>query len=538
MKKVSLIVGIALLAGTFSAAAETAGRIINAPYFDISKRILFSQTDYVFGTSRSMSMGGAFTSLGADLSSMNINPAGLGMYQSSDIGITQGLSIVSARGYSPYIKQGNFAAGGKNTSYGLDNVGAVFNTYNASNTLTSFSVGFSYNRAANFNSRTFFQSAENSFSIADMFGHQLAVMNNEGGLGPADFQPSAHPWENDNIFLDEWGAVLGYQTGMINNRGGYYEVNLGAEALTDSYTRSITKGGIYDYSLSMGANIGNKLYVGATLGTSQIEYKETLTYQENYYNQEQGAGYVNELLYDQMTDISGTGVNLKLGAIVRPVEALRVGIAFHLPTYYTINSYYTGEMSTDHSHSAASGPLADVQRFNTAPRLLVGASVIVAERAVLAVDYERTWYNKIHTRSPNSMDVENSREESAMFFKAGNALRGGAEFLLNDAVSLRVGGGYQFNVLNDLGWLANTPIAHQSYNITAGVGFNVGRNGYIDIAYMFKHTDYTAFENFYYDEGVNWAYQYGIPDGSRILPREYGQCRVNQLISLTFGSRF
>jgi len=33
-----------------------------------------------FGTARVMGMGGAFTSLGADLSSMSINPAGLGMY--------------------------------------------------------------------------------------------------------------------------------------------------------------------------------------------------------------------------------------------------------------------------------------------------------------------------------------------------------------------------------------------------------------------------------------------------------------------------
>jgi len=33
-----------------------------------------------FGTARVMGMGGAFTSLGADLSSMSINPAGLGSF--------------------------------------------------------------------------------------------------------------------------------------------------------------------------------------------------------------------------------------------------------------------------------------------------------------------------------------------------------------------------------------------------------------------------------------------------------------------------
>ena len=40
-----------------------------------------SQTDFGFGTARSMAMAGAFTSLGGDLASMGINPAGLGMYR-------------------------------------------------------------------------------------------------------------------------------------------------------------------------------------------------------------------------------------------------------------------------------------------------------------------------------------------------------------------------------------------------------------------------------------------------------------------------
>ena len=40
------------------------------------------------GTARSMALGGAFTSLGADLASMSINPAGLGMYRRNEIALT------------------------------------------------------------------------------------------------------------------------------------------------------------------------------------------------------------------------------------------------------------------------------------------------------------------------------------------------------------------------------------------------------------------------------------------------------------------
>lgn len=44
------------------------------------------------GSARFVAMGGAFTSLGGDLTSMTQNPAGLGIYRSSDIGLTFDIS--------------------------------------------------------------------------------------------------------------------------------------------------------------------------------------------------------------------------------------------------------------------------------------------------------------------------------------------------------------------------------------------------------------------------------------------------------------
>ena len=45
------------------------------------------------GTARFMSMGGAFTALGGDLSSLNQNPAGIGIYRSSELGLTLNLDF-------------------------------------------------------------------------------------------------------------------------------------------------------------------------------------------------------------------------------------------------------------------------------------------------------------------------------------------------------------------------------------------------------------------------------------------------------------
>ena len=55
------------------------------------------------GTARFMSMGGAFTALGGDLSVLGQNPAGIGVYRSSEFGATLDINM---RGYKTSTPQG------------------------------------------------------------------------------------------------------------------------------------------------------------------------------------------------------------------------------------------------------------------------------------------------------------------------------------------------------------------------------------------------------------------------------------------------
>ena len=43
--------------------------------------------------------------------------------------------------------------------------------------------------------------------------------------------------------------------------------------------------------------------------------------------------------YTYYYDNIGTGYTFKLGAIYRPIETLRIGFAFHSPTFFRINEY-------------------------------------------------------------------------------------------------------------------------------------------------------------------------------------------------------
>ena len=55
-----------------------------------------SQTE-LRGTARFMSMAGAFTALGGDISTLNQNPAGIGVYRGSDVALTLDLNFLDSK---------------------------------------------------------------------------------------------------------------------------------------------------------------------------------------------------------------------------------------------------------------------------------------------------------------------------------------------------------------------------------------------------------------------------------------------------------
>ena len=75
MKKISLIISAILFVSAISFSQN------------VDDALRYSQVFYG-GTARFMSMGGAFTALGGDISSLSQNPAGLGVFRSSEITLT------------------------------------------------------------------------------------------------------------------------------------------------------------------------------------------------------------------------------------------------------------------------------------------------------------------------------------------------------------------------------------------------------------------------------------------------------------------
>ena len=92
------------------------------------------------GTARYVGMGGAMEALGADISTIGTNPAGIGLFRKSQANLSLGL--VSQQ-------DGQAFGGGHTTNMSFDQLGFVVAT--RSNSTSFLNFGFNYHKSRNFN---------------------------------------------------------------------------------------------------------------------------------------------------------------------------------------------------------------------------------------------------------------------------------------------------------------------------------------------------------------------------------------------------
>lgn len=534
MKRIIYMVcGALFLCG--AASAQPASYAIGGQHFSndaMTTADLFSlsQQQFNFGTARSMGMAGAFTSLGGDMASMVINPAGLGMYRSGEVALTPMLSISN----SSTPGTGSFESN-SNTRFAMGNFGGVFNVYEGSGKLLSFNIGVGYTRLADFNYNTSFSvpSAQRA-SIADA----MSVMLEAGGVGISEsgkiHQEGFTDWGVDPAF---WPGVAAYKTYLVgmNDFGVWYPEEIGANAMIESGSSVRSRGSAGEFSLSMGGNIDNKLYFGVTFGVQSIYQKKSLYYGEAY-SYGGGNGYDSgDMAVDadgvpltsvmqamgmrQSVRLDGTGVNFKLGVIYRPTPALRLGLAFHTPTLYALERRYELAMSTvslgatsetdftthEYTSDAVSDVLEDdgpnTWEFASPTRMMFGASYTFGPFAVLSVDYERAWYNGIRVKGmpylPYGAGEGDFKQDFKHYFKGSNNLRVGLEVRPVPSVAVRAGYGYVGSMLKEKGTILSQPATEEMNYLTAGLGFKLGRACYIDVAYCYSKAESTEYMLFY-----------------------------------------
>lgn len=559
------IIILAAVATTSAATAqESGGLIMGKDLLMPSDLFELSQTQFNFGTARAMAMAGAFTSLGADLSSMSINPAGLGMYRHNDISITPMMSFVrSSSNADPYGRN-------KRDRFAMANVGIVTNVYEGSGNLVSINLGFGYNRIADLNYDYSYQRWGQAATIGDAYARQL----NWAGMSKNDFYTNngAGNWNWDYIPADLFNAALAYRGFLVDqvdaaDPSTWQPTWVGNNADIAHFTTMRSRGSIGEYALSLGANINNKLYIGATLGIQSVYQHKYIDYAEEFFyddgvgtaadgHGQSGLDY--QLLWwklNQDVVINGSGINFKAGFVYRPFTNLRIGAAIHTPTYYTLDYKFQssaaglayannnsdpnvqpdsqGFISTATDNNMTSPLIVDEGpnnwSFVSPTRLLLGASYSFGDRAVISVDYERDWYNGIRMKDNPLGDTFRAGYDDTFRnnLKGASILRIGAEFKPLPALALRAGYGYSGSAFKDDNVFFSSPVIKQTTYYGAGVGFALAPGVILDVAYQYLSSKTTDYYLFYVQDNE------GLAESAR-----YNTTFTRHNVAMTLGFRF
>lgn len=207
---------------------------------------MLSQTD-LRGTARFMSMGGAFTALGGDLSTLTQNPAGIGVYRRSEVGATLDISPSKITATTNTDKMGM-----AKTKVYCNNFGYV-GTARLDGLMRTFSWGASYNRLASFD-RTF--NAYNGSTSTSLSNYVAAYTN------AAQYPESKLSFGNDyNPYLDpdgaDWLSILAYSSYMINPVNGSYTGLYQNGTKGDALSEVRQSGYVDEYAIDFGGNIDN-----------------------------------------------------------------------------------------------------------------------------------------------------------------------------------------------------------------------------------------------------------------------------------------
>ncbi len=515
------------------------GYLMQQGAFGVTDMLRLSQYNAGFSTARSSAMGGAFTSLGADLSSMSLNPAGLGMYLSSEVSLSPTLTIGQMENKAVGGVYGN---DNSRTRFGMSNLGVALNLYQSSGALTSFTFGFGYNKLADFNYRSMTDMPVSNTSIGDVFLNQLR------GINPDALLEKNEPWQNLSTL--DWGAALAYKSYFVDvladntdsdNPYKYYLPTVAPNATASHLARTLSRGSIGEYSIAGGFNFNNRVYFGVSIGIQDLFLKQTINYDEVYSNNEEAHDPASYMLFDQHLKVTGTAVNFKLGLVARPIDGLRIGVAIHTPSIVSIEREYSASMHTEFVHpkngvsgeTSVSGINVPRYEFTTPTRLLTGISYTFGTVAILSADYERTWYNGMRLSDTDSYAKDDFKAEIKQQFKGANTFRVGAEFRPLPQLSVRAGYANQGSMLQDDGNVYDIPVSYQTTNISLGLGYRFTNHFSLDMTYVRMQSKYTMYDLFYfngYDNEGNDLYNSPIQVGGI----DQKLSRHNVIVSLNF----
>lgn len=418
-----------------------------------------------FGTARSTGMAGAFGALGGDFSSLSINPAGIGVFRRSEVAITFGIS-----GRNTDVSYKNEQTNTSDFQFHVPHIGLI-GTAEGQGNWKFINYGIGYNKLQNFNQAYVISGKVNDISMTRLFVDQAF------GTDYADLYTNF-----------PYGAGLAWETYLIDP----IDTNT-----TDQFVAAIPYGDVQqrmnvmqsghmgETVFSVGGNYNDNLFVGATLGLPVVRYNRTTTYRESDVAVELP---LDNFAWTEKLTTSGSGVNIKLGAIYRVNNLLRLHGAWHSPSSISLTDAWTTSIDSefkDGSKYNSSSEGVYQYRLKTPGRVFLGAAFIIGKFGLISADYEMVNYSNARLRQSNSFldDYDFKAENTTIeaLYRNANNVRVGTEWRISEI--FRVRGGYAFQ---------QNPFAKGATNYTSNITTYSGGLGYrgdhlfVDVGYQYR----------------------------------------------------
>jgi long-subunit fatty acid transport protein len=259
------------------------------------------------------------------------------------------------------------------------------------------------------------------------------------------------------------------------------------------------KGGMTEYNFNIAGNYGNKLFLGGTINAVNINYEESFTHSET--SMAAATNGLNGFDYTGDLDIGGWGWNARLGAIVLPVDWIRIGAGFQTPTFLRLNDYWTNNMTTytdSMTYNIGVGYVpSGSYKYNVRTPFRANASVgfVLKKFASIGAEVEYVNYamanlsSRKFSAAPYPFTTENAQIEN--IYRPVFNYKVGVEGRVTPQFYVRGGFAYFPSPFKE----NKGNILYPTSFYTGGLGYNFG-NLYLDFAFVMKPVtkDYYAYD--------------------------------------------
>ena len=220
------------------------------------------------GTARNQAIGGAMGSLGGEITSVFVNPAGIGSYKTSEFVFTPGMTFFG--GKASY--RGTATTAISDSKFNVGTTGFVFGQEtNTNSKWTGKAFSIAINRTADFNSSLLYRGNNDFSSFSESFAEEFAnsglELNTVLYNAPLSFGTKLATWTYliDTVTANGVNQVVGLpeRDAIVN----------GTDPNLQQQKRITSKGGITELAFAFAGNMDDKLYIGGSLGIPILNYE-------------------------------------------------------------------------------------------------------------------------------------------------------------------------------------------------------------------------------------------------------------------------